>query len=270
MDPRTEVKSAARAIAVLEHLAAHPDGLLLAEIADGLGCPKSSAHMLLTTLAGRGVVRTMRAGRGVVYRLGVRIFEIGQAYGGTVDLIRDGQQLVRELSARCQETVHLAALDDNEVVYLVKEEGPHAMRMVSAVGKRFPAHGTGVGKVLLAGLTDEQLAARYPDASALPALTPHTITDPERLRREVASVRRRGHAIDREESTAGLTCIAAPVYDAGGMVAAMSVSVPSVRFAAPRRQELLPYLGEIAGRLSKHLGAGEYPERITPGTTRGI
>ncbi|HRE28289.1 MAG TPA: IclR family transcriptional regulator [Anaerolineales bacterium] len=247
------VKSALRVLDVFELLVQHPDGLALSQICTALDVPKSSAHALLRTLVSRGYLRVGRRER--TYRLGPALFEIGSAYLSSTDLVSDGQVIVSEIARTCDETVHLAVLDGSDVLYLVKEEGTRTVRMVSAVGKRFPAYGTGVGKVLLSFLSDDDLAQRFPTGANLPALTPRTITDPQTLRAELATIRARGYAFDHEESTPGLCCVAAPVYGAtGGVVAGVSVSVPNVRFSPGRRDELLALVLAQTQRLSMILG----------------
>lgn len=268
--PPKTVKSAARVIDVFELLMDRPEGLTLLEIADELGLAKSSAHSLLATLLARNVLRLTQDGRRSVYGLGHRIFEIGQAYAQTTDLVRDGQQVVQELSLACGETAHLAVLDGNFVVYLAKHEGIHAIRMVSAVGKRFSAHGTGVGKVLLAGLEDAEVERRFAAPDAMPRLTPHTITDLPLLLKSLADVRAVGVATEHEESTEGVGCVAAPVYDATGMVAGLSVSIPVGRFPEERQAEFAEQVRAAAATLSVRLGAGQYPDHIEPGTTREL
>lgn len=264
------VKSAARAIDVLELLVDRPDGLTLLEIAEELSLAKSSAHGLMATLLARHVVRLSPDGRRSVYRLGHRIFEIGQAYAQTTDLIRDGQQVVQALSTLCGETVHLAVLDENLVVYLAKHEGVHPIRMVSAVGKRFSAHGTGVGKVLLAGLEEAEVFRRFGPAGAMPRLTANTVTDIEHLQKELSEIRLAGVATEREESSEGVGCVAAPIYDATGMVAGISISVPVGRFPETREAELIEQVRDAARTLSVQLGAGTYPAQIVPGTTNEL
>ncbi|MFJ6120292.1 IclR family transcriptional regulator [Streptomyces sp. NPDC092129] len=263
-----DVKSASRTIEVLDLLASHADGLTLLEIAGALGCPKSSAHALLATLARKHVVAATPTARGSVFKLGHHIFEIGQAYASNVDLIRDSHDIVRRLVDTCLETMHVAALDGGQVVYLAKEEGRQPMRMVSALGRRFPAYGTGVGKVLLAGLDDSAVRDLFPTAEQMPRLTPNTVDDPARLMAELAETRRRGYAVETEESSVGLGCIAVPLYDSSALVAAMSMSVPTARFPQERRDELLVQLQAGARELSMRLGASSYPSQISPATTR--
>ncbi len=248
-----QVKSAARALDILELLAEHEDGLTLTQICNALSMPKSSAHALLRTLMSRGYLSPgFQAG---TYRLGPRTFELGSAYMRSVDLIREGQEIIRRISRLCGETTHLATLDGRDVIYVAKEEGNNLIRMVSAVGKRFPAHGTAVGKMLLSGLSADELKKRYPPSETLPKLTPNTITDPKVFYRELAETKARGYALDYEESTVGLCCVAAPVYDADcQMVAAMSISVPRVNFTADRCRDLLRLVLEGASELSTRLG----------------
>lgn len=253
-DPvRGGVKSAVRVLEIFELLASHPHGMSLSQICAALGLPKSSGHALLITLGERGYLRAGRHER--TYRLGPALFEIGSAYIASNDLVGDGQAILEETARTCDETVHLAVLDGNDVLYVAKEEGTRTIRMVSSVGQRFPAHGTGVGKMLLSALDDAALAERFPDDTALKALTPYTITDPQLFRAELEAIRARGYAFDYEESTLGLCCVAAAVYDASSsMVGAMSISVPSVRFESARHDELLALVRSQTERLSTILG----------------
>lgn len=247
------VKSAARVFEIFGLLVNHPDGLSLTQICGELQLPKSSAHALLNTMVVHGYLREGLRER--TYRLGPALFELGSAYIASTNLVSDGWEIVRTTARMCNETVHLAVLDGNEVLYVAKEEGTNTIRMVSAVGKRFPAYATGVGKVLLANLSDAELIQRIPDDSILPVITPNTVTNPSELRTLIATARNNGYALDYEESTPGLCCVAAPVYDAQGqIVAGMSVSVPNIRFTDERRIQLLDLIRTQANSLSTILG----------------
>lgn len=247
------VKSAARSLDLLELLAFHRDGMTLTEICEATGWPKSSTLALLRTLRDRAFLADGR--RDYSYRLGHRVAWLGAAYLAGLDLVREGLDEVRAVSRACDETVHLATLRGRDVHYLAKEEGTGQMRMVSAVGTTFPAHGTGVGKMLLSSLDSAQLEALYPAAEPLAAITEATIVDRAALVRELAATRSRGYALDDGESTVGLKCVAAPVFDASGrMVAAMSVSVPAPRFTDDRVPVLREAILAGARRLSARLG----------------
>lgn len=249
----SEVKSAARVLDIFSVLVKHPDGLSLTELCDMLKYPKSSTHGLLTTMLQRGYLRHGRRER--TYRLGPALFELGSAYIASTNLVSDGWEVVRSTARMCDETVHLAILDGREVLYVAKEEGTNTIRMVSAVGKRFPAYATGVGKMLLANLSDHELAQFFPDGETLPRITPNTICATHLIRQAIAQARHDGYAIDLQESTPGLCCVAAPVYDAHGTICAgMSISVPSMRFTDVRKHDLITLIQTQAHALSVTLG----------------
>jgi DNA-binding IclR family transcriptional regulator len=246
------VKSADRCLDLLELLAQHPDGLTLSEVCGRAGWPKSSALALLRTLERRGYVLLAANGS---YLLGPRVTSLGSAYLDRISLAEEGLEAVRAVSRAVDETVHLAVLRGKEVLYVAKAEGGGQMRMVSAVGRMIPAHGTGVGKMLLASLPDDLLEEMFPPGEPLARLTAKTVTDREIFLRELARIRQQDYATDDGESTIGLCCIAAPVRDVHGqIVAAMSVSVPEPRFTADRIPTLHAALVEGARELSVRLG----------------
>lgn len=247
------VKSAARVLDLMELLVGHRDGLTLSEICDLQRWPKSSTLALVRTLRDREFLADGRRERS--YRLGPRLVQLGAAYLSSIDLVRDGQEIVREVSRRCDETVHLATLVGRNVIYVAKEEGTGQVRMVSAIGKTVPAHGTGVGKLLLSALSPEEFDRLIPPGLALEKLTETTLADRGALLSELAAIRARGYGLDDGESTVGLRCVAAPVYDSdGNMVAAMSVSVPSPRMTDARLNELRELILDGASELSQRLG----------------
>lgn len=258
------IKSAERTIDVLGLLADHVSGLTLREIGSELGLPKSSAFGLMCTLVERKVVRLSQRDGLSVYRLGHRVFEIGQAFMQTTDLLGDGLHVVKELSISTGETAHLAVLDGYEVVYLAKHESIHPIRMVSIVGRRLSAHSCGVGKALLAGLSDAEVISRFGDPGAMQALTKSTLTDVDALLADIKQVRERGYSIEREESSVGIACVAAPVYDTTGVVAATSLSIPVGRFSQSSEHEVAQRVLKAATTLSERLGVNFYPEKITP------
>ncbi|MGO4754675.1 IclR family transcriptional regulator, partial [Streptomyces sp. 2MCAF27] len=130
-----------------------------------------------------------------------------------------------------------------------------AVRMVSAAGRRLPAHCTSVGKMLLASLSEEDLAARIPEDEPLAAMTDNSITSPQDLRRHLVAIRERGVAVEQRESNPDVSCVAAPVRDsAGKVVAALSISVPMIRWSEERQEELAELAAKGAGELSARLG----------------
>lgn len=253
------VKSADRALDLLELFARHRDGLTLSDVCERTGWPKSSALALLRTLHQRGFLDLSElTGR---YELGPRVAALGSAYLSHLSLEREGAAIVREVSRACDETVHLAVLRGREVLYVAKEEGGGHMRMVSMVGRMIPAHGTGVGKMLLASLPAEAFDALFPPGEDLPRLTGRTVTDRAAFVAELQRTRSRGYASEMGESTIGVCCLAAPIRDIRGeVIAAMSISVPEPRFTPERVPELFAQLMLGARRLSIRMGCP--PERI--------
>jgi DNA-binding IclR family transcriptional regulator len=228
--------------------------LSVPELAARLGLPRSTAHDLVRTLVGRGYLRALDD-QPHKFVLGLRVFELGSAYADSLDLPREGRRMAAAVSAVCDETVHVAVLDGTEVVYIAKVDSTQAVRMVSAVGRRLPAHRTAVGKMLLSGLSDGELAGRYGRPRSLASMTPNSITSLPRLRRELAVIRARGMAFDDCESNIDVRCVAAPVYDRDGhMAAALSISVPMTRMRPKRREELAALVKQGAQDLSRRLG----------------
>ncbi|MFE4923787.1 IclR family transcriptional regulator [Streptomyces sp. NPDC056661] len=247
------VPAVTRALDVLE-LFLHGDGTLSApEVTRKLRLPRTTVHELLTTLAARSYLVALpdQPGR---YRLGVRTYQLGSRYAEQLDLAAEGQQVAREVAETCGETVHVAILEDTDVIYIAKVDSTHAVRMVSAAGRRLPAHCTSVGKMLLATLPDRELDARL-DGRELTGMTPNSITDPAELRTVLTGVRERGIAVEHRESNPDVSCVAAPVRDrAGRVVAALSISVPMIRWSEKREQELAVLAVDGADALSARLG----------------
>jgi IclR family KDG regulon transcriptional repressor len=247
------VPAVARALDILELFLDVPEASA-PEITERLNLPRTTVHELVTTLAARSYLVPV-PGQPTRYRLGMRVFLLGSSYAEQLDLAREAQEVAGEIAAACDETVHVALLEGTDVVYIAKVDSTHPVRMVSAVGRRLPAHCTGVGKMLLSGIAAEVLDAHYPKNRDLPAMTPRSISSPTKLRTHLADVRKAGIAYDNCESNDAVQCVAAPVYDrTGTMVAAMSISVPTIRWDRQRRTEWTKLVREGAAALSRRLG----------------
>jgi IclR family KDG regulon transcriptional repressor len=249
--PESSVKSADRVLTVFDLLAQRGPARFT-EIVAALGLPNSSAHNLLQTMARRGYLEFDPDAR--TYGLGLRLWQVAQAYSRNRDLVELAQPLMDELVATTRETVQLARLDGVENVYLAISESPHPMKLVSTVGGRLYAHATGLGKVLLAAL-DPGEAERRLRAVELPRFTPNTVTDVDRVLVGLDEVRRLGYALDNEEYVIGCRCIAMPVRDAAGrVVAAMSISIPTPRYNRTVAEHAKQSLADTVESLSRRLG----------------
>lgn len=221
------VKSARRALQVVEYVARRRDGATFAEIARGLGLPNSSLHGLLATLVDMRWLLLDPVQRH--YVVGVRPWEVGQAFLPSRELVVRARRYLREANDELGETIQMAILDDLDVVYIDKVEGTHPLRLVSEVGIRLPAYVTGIGKALLAALPDDELEDRFAGAE-LEGFTNRTITSGDHLLSVLRTVRGQGYAEDDGEYTTGIFCVAVPIRDAADRaVAAMSCAVPKSR-----------------------------------------
>jgi IclR family KDG regulon transcriptional repressor len=245
------VKSADRVISILEYLAEAGQASFVAIVRD-LGLPNSSAHELLQTTLNRGFIEFDEATR--QFGIGLRLWEVAQAYSATDSLAVLAQPLMDRLTQLTLETVQLARLRGLQNVYLAISESPHPMKLVSSVGARLPAHATGLGKVLLAGLSDEELHRRL-DGVTLASFTDRTLSDHDVLLADLRRIRSRGYGEDNEEYAVGCRCIAMPIHDkTGGVVAAMSVSIPTPRYNASVARDVRKELAHSVARLEERLG----------------
>ena len=193
------------------------------EVALALRAPKSSTHALLVSMADIGLLERTAGAR---YRLGWRLLSLSRTLVEGTAYRAPAARAMRNAVDRCGEAMHLAVLERGEVVYVDSVRGANASALPTGTGTRLPAHPTGVGKVLLAHRGEAE-ARRAVGGAGLRGFTPNTIVSHERLRAELERVRRVGVAFDREETIAGLCCVAAPIRDDGGtVVAAVSVSAP--------------------------------------------
>src|SRR2546423_1575518 len=169
----------------------------VSELSRRLGLGKSTVHRLLTTLAAEHLIEfNPRSGR---YRLGIKVYELGTVVSSHFELHEAVATYIDELRARTGETVQVGILDGAEVVYIERRESIRTLRHMVDLGHRNLAHCTACGKVLLAALGPAELDRRLGDGP-LPARTPSSITDPARLRTELAAVRARGYAENIGES----------------------------------------------------------------------
>jgi len=251
------VKSAERTLSILALLAERGRPVAFREIAETLRYPRSSLHGLVRTLSRHGWVERDPHAHG--FMLGVRAWQIGHAYLRGRTLVQRAQPYMERVRDALDETVQLAVLDGRHNVYIARVEGTQRLTLISDVGGRLVAHATGLGKALLADLPPNVFRRLFRDVH-LERFTRHTIGDLRQLEQELERIRHRGYALDREEYTVGVRCVAVPVRgDSGSAVAAMSVSVPTVRYSARLQRDALRVLAREAGALSLALGGTAAP-----------
>ena len=218
----SHVKSVKRALLLLDILAQGQGEMPLTEIAKAAQWPKSTVHGLLSTLRDSHMVdQSPETG---CYRLGVRLFELGNLVGRSWDIREIALPAMRQMNRQLGEMMQLATEDNGDVLYIEKLDSTHLLRIVSETGARLPMHCSGLGKVLLAHKTPAEVKWIL-SQKGLPRLTSRTITQPALLEKELAKIRGQGYAVDDGEIMESLRCVAAPIYDKDGKVRyAVSVS----------------------------------------------
>lgn len=220
------------------------------EVAKELGVQKSTAHSLLQTLMLRGFVRQTDSGR---YSLGYGLIPLGEACAEQLDIRDIAQPFMKELANESQEIALMAVLSGAELIIVEKVEPQRTFFIIPRFDFSITLHSTAIGKVLLANAPAAIVAQIL--ERGVQRFTPYTLTDQEALTKELSQVRKQGFAVGCNETIEGVTCIAVPVYDAAGKVAAaLSVSSASSALAAQRYDTLISILRDKAAKISRRLG----------------
>ena len=246
-----EVKSAARTIDILEVLAARGNApVTIRELCSVLDAPRSSVYALLRTLIDSGWVRTDPSR--TTYSIGIRALLAGTTYLDADPLLKVIRPQLGLLGKKVGGTVNFGRLDGGHIVYLATWEAPGQERTAARVGRRLPAHATGLGQAALASLDPAALRSQLP--AELISLTGKTITSQAALARELAAVRRRGYAVEREQNTAGIACVAVAVDCGPDGVDALSVSLPLSKLRSARERDIAAALRETAAVTEETVG----------------
>lgn len=240
-----------RAILVLKCFNEDRSELKLSEISDMLDINKSTLHGIIGTLKFHGLIDQNIENK--KYRLGLDLVQLGESALKSIDIVGITSPFIEELNNILQETVHIGTLDGLEVVYLNKKESKQSMRIFTTIGARNPAHCTGVGKSMLAYLDEDVLNDIIP--SKLKRLSPFTITDKNELLNDLRIIKKNGYALDNEEFSLGLKCVAAPIFDHNNNIRyGISVSGPTVRMTDEKIQESIVLMKKAAKEISAKIG----------------
>lgn len=246
------VQALIRAVDVLDALAAS-DGLSLSGIAARLDQSPSTLYRVLTTLEPRGIVELDAAAQ--TWHIGPAAFRIGATFLRRTGLVERSRQAMRALMEDTGETANLGVEKAGLVVFVSQVETHESIRAFFPPGTQAAMHASGIGKALLGQYSEDRLR-RFLSVHPLTRYTDQTITDAAALRAELAGIRRAGFALDNQERTDGMRCIAAPVFDQHGeAVAGISVSGPLHRMEDGRIATLGARVAQVAHDLSRNLGA---------------
>lgn len=250
--PSRKIGSVQRAIDILNLFDNQTSELGTTEIARALGLHKSTAASLVSTLAANGFLNQNPETR--KYRLGLKLVERAFAMLDQIEIRRIAYPALQQLRDQWNETVNLAILDGPAVVFIERMLGTKALGMRSEVGRREPAHSTALGKAILScyPLADVQA---FIAAYGLCAVTPKTITSPDKFLAELDKAREQGYAIDDEENEIGGRCVAVPIFDhTGKVIAAVSISAPTARLPLDDVPQAGAMVRETAKTISRNLG----------------
>jgi len=239
-----------RGLAILEFFAAQGE-VSAPAVADALGVSRSATYRILDALRDKGFLEMNPASQRL--RLGIKMVELGMAALVGVDVSRMAPPYLRRLAELTAETVLLAVMDSDSMVYLLQELGPRAVKLTGTPGSRHPLHCTSLGKAFMSAIPDQERRALIARLD-LRRFTDTTITDRGVLEAELIRTRQRGYAIDNAEGEDGVACFGAPVFDHRGVpVAAISVSGPAERIT-PNGERIGKLVASTAADLSRRLG----------------
>ncbi|AHM02591.1 Transcriptional regulator, IclR family [Roseibacterium elongatum DSM 19469] len=246
------IKSLDRAMQVFEHLS-QKQGVTLSELAADLSQSPATVYRILVTLEQRDLVEFDPVAQH--WQIGPQAFLIGARFLRRTSLVDRARPILRDLMEQTGETANLGIAREAAVLFVSQVETQASIRAFFPPGTLSPMHASGIGKALLSQMPDDRLA-RLLASHPRERFTDKTLTAPEALIADLAVSRRRGYAIDDEEKTDGMRCIAAPVFDMHGeAVAGLSVSGPSTRIGLPEIAGLAAAVTRAAATLSAAMGA---------------
>jgi IclR family transcriptional regulator, KDG regulon repressor len=246
------VQTLDRALDIIELLTMERNPVGVTEISHKLDLHKSTVHRLLNALAVRGYVQ--KEDLHSKYSLGLKFVEIGSQRLNHLELKIEAAPSLRRLAENTQQTVHLAILNGNEVVYIEKIEPVSNMRMYSQIGKRVPVYCSALGKTLISEMSDDDVK-KLLSGTDFRAFTVHTRSSVDQLIADIDSVCKKGWALDDEEHEEGIRCIAASVRDyTGKIIASVSVTGDRRIISPERDNEIATLVMNTAAIISKRMG----------------
>ena len=248
---KSRIQSIGKMLGVLTSFSTQHRKLTLGQISVATGLPRPTAHRMLSALREVGFIE--QEPRGGTYSLGIRLFELGSLALANTDLLREARPFMDRLSRLAGETAHLGVFNGFEVIVVEREDPGERSVHGMQPSESCPSYCTGVGKAVL-GFQPPEVLDRV-IGQGLKPYTGNTLTEPQRLREEMARIRKQGYALDDCEHQLWVRCVAAPIRNATGQVfAALSVTGPADRMTLMRLEQLAPLLMQTADSVSRQLG----------------
>lgn len=247
-----------KACDVLEQVAAFARPVRFAELLESSDFPKATLYRFLQTLTNQGMLSYDPDRQ--TYTPGLRLVRLAHAAWTQSSLAPTARPFLDTLSRETGQTVHLAQLDSNQVLYVDKRNAAQPVEMYSQAGKVGPAYCTGVGKAMLAYL-EEAALNRAVSQQSYHRFTDKTLTSEAALRADLDLIRSRGYAIDDEEHEPGIICIACPILTSGGrMLGAISVTGSTTRMNLNQLETWVPRVRHVAEQIGAEAQAWRFPE----------
>ncbi len=246
------INSVDRALKIMSILGERSGPMRVSDISRKLGIDKSTAYRIISTLRARGFVEQEPDTR--KYILGLKVLEVAALKLRSIKLVPIAKPFLEELMLRTKEAVHLSVLAEGEVMYVDSEQCSGPFNVNTQVGGRAPVHSSAVGKILLAYRSPQEVN-RIIALKGLTRFTDRTFISAEELHEHLAEVRKRGWALDDEETHAGVRCLAGPIFDhLGNVVASLGISGPTQRITHDRLAYLGQLIKEVTAKVSRRLG----------------
>jgi IclR family KDG regulon transcriptional repressor len=247
-----------KALDVLDMVAAAGHPVRFTELLATAAYPKATLYRLIQTLTHQGMLSYDPDRQ--TYALGVRLVRLAHTAWSTSSLAPIARPYLDELSAETGGTIHLAQMDNGQVLYVDKRNAAKPVEMFAQAGKVGPAYCTGVGKAMLAFVSDEALD-RALQRQSFHRFTPHTLDTPGKLRAELEAIRGRGHAFDREEHEPGIICCAVPILTrTGRVIGALSVTSTTARTTIDALESGAQRIKDTAARIAAEAESWRFPE----------
>jgi len=244
---QNRVQSLERALNVLVCLTENP-GMTLTEIAGNLGQSPATIYRVLSTYEHRKIVEMDPISQ--EWFIGAESFRLGSAFLRRTGVVERARPYMRELMEETGETANLGTEIQGEVMFLSQVETHENIRAFFPPGTKSPMHASGIGKALLAHAEPSKIE-NYLERKNLESFTCNTLSNPSRLRDELAKIKTQGFALDDEEKSTGMRCIAAPIFNFyGEAIAGISISGPSIRLSLERIDQVSAIVMAKAALLS--------------------
>lgn len=248
-----------KALDVLDMVAAVGHPVRFSELLTASAYPKATLYRLIQTLTHQGML-AYDADR-QTYALGVRLVRLAHAAWATSSLAPIARPYLDELAEETGETIHLAQMDNGQVLYVDKRNAAKPVEMFAQAGKVGPAYCTGVGKAMLAFVSSEALE-RAIQRQSFHRFTPQTLDTEQKLKAELEAIRLRGHAFDREEHEPGIICCAVPILTrTGRVIGALSVTSTTARTSIAELEAGADRIKDTAARIAAEAESWRFPEQ---------